>query len=259
MRSAAAATSPAVHPEVVARDEVAARAPRIGSDRLPVARGHDGQDGADHDGERHRQADRPDPGDDEDAHHLLGRIGRRADVVAAEHRQRLQLRKALVLLPLGADRAPDQERAHRAKPARPSRPIEDGALGRDQLPLVALARRSRRTDGRSSRRCRPAAGPAWSRAPRGAHPSCAVGQPSAGAATSITMSHSSRPGGQDAWASTPALRASARAAGSSRSASSSADHNAARDSPLHDIDGAANRQQGITDVRDRRGDACPMT
>ena len=122
--------------EVVAGDEVAARAVRIGPDRLPVAGGDDREDRADHDRERHREADRTDAGDDEDPHHLLGRIGRRADVVAAEDRERLQLREPLVLLALGADRAADEDRADLAQRARPSRPIEHGPLGGDQLALV---------------------------------------------------------------------------------------------------------------------------
>jgi hypothetical protein len=123
--------------QVVAGHDVAARAVRVRPDRLPVRERDDGQHHGDQQRQRQRESERAGAGQRQHPHDLLGPVGRRADVVAREDRERLDLRQALVLLALGADRAADEPRAERAQPGLPPPPLEDRAFGGDQLSLVA--------------------------------------------------------------------------------------------------------------------------
>ncbi len=82
--------------EVLASDDVGAAAVRVGPADLAVGERDHGQHHDDGDRHADRVGERAGGrGDDEDAEDLLGRVGRRADRVGAEDRQRLDLGQAL--------------------------------------------------------------------------------------------------------------------------------------------------------------------
>ena len=87
----------------------------IGLDRLGIARSHDPQHHDDDDGDGERQADCRQPAKHQDPHHLFGRVGRGADVVAAKDGERLDLGQPLVLFVLRADGPADESGAQVAQ------------------------------------------------------------------------------------------------------------------------------------------------
>ena len=96
--------------EVVARHDIARGALGVGLDRLPVRGDDDREHEDDENRERQRPGDGRHAGGGEHAHHLLRPVGRRADVVAAEDRERLRLREPLMSLVIGADGTTDERR-----------------------------------------------------------------------------------------------------------------------------------------------------
>ena len=133
--------------EVPLRHGVGAAAGRVGQADLAVAEGdRDQQDGdraADPDAERQRR----DAAEDQDPEDLLGRVGRRADRVGAEDRERLLLREALADLLLAARAA-----GRGAAPSRGTRPDPRRSAGRTRRPSRSAG------PGRSSGRARSAGG-----------------------------------------------------------------------------------------------------
>jgi hypothetical protein len=95
--------------EVVAGHDVGTARARVGLDRLPVRKDQERQHDEQRDGDRHDKAERGDPyGRDGDAQDLLGRVGRRREVVAREHSQRSRLAEPLVRQSLGVQGRPEQ-------------------------------------------------------------------------------------------------------------------------------------------------------
>ena len=137
MSSAAAAMSPRSGVSSDASDRVGAAAVGECETDLPVA----DRDHREQQRDRDRDLDRGEqcrgPGEDQHPQDLLGCVGRRADRVRAEDRQRLLLGQALADLLVDGERPPEQQRASRAMP-RPTwvRGRRRGLLGDE----VALAR-----------------------------------------------------------------------------------------------------------------------
>ncbi|MFT3853954.1 MAG: hypothetical protein QM733_14605 [Ilumatobacteraceae bacterium] len=99
-------------PEVLLGDDVAAATARVGEDRLAVAGDDDHQQDTDDDGDRHELGERrqADPGlADEHDEDLVGRVCRRRDRVAGEHRQGDLLGDPLVALVGRRDRLADED------------------------------------------------------------------------------------------------------------------------------------------------------
>ena len=117
-----------------------------------------GQEQRDRDGDLDREEQRARAGEHEDPQDLLGRVGRRADRVRAEDRERLALGQPLADLLLGRQRAPE----------------DDGADPGEQARRRASAARSRRA-WRSAGR-----GPCSGSTERAAAPPGRVGPPLSG-------------------------------------------------------------------------------
>ena len=86
---------PGPDPEVLAGDDVAAAAVRVGPDRLPVGHDDDREDGHDERRDGQREPECAGPGGQQGEQDRLGRVGHRRQVVAAEDGQRLDLGQAL--------------------------------------------------------------------------------------------------------------------------------------------------------------------
>ncbi len=99
------------HAEICACHGVGAAAGRVGEADLAIACGDDREQ--QRDGDRHGQAEeqRACPREHEDAEDLLGRVGRRADGVRAEDRERLLLRQPLLDVLVVRQRTPEQRAA----------------------------------------------------------------------------------------------------------------------------------------------------
>ena len=95
--------------EVVAGDDVGAAGGRVGLDRLPVREDQEPSTTSSAIVIGTTSAERGDAdGRHEDAEDLLGRVGRRREVVGREHRERGRLAEPLVLEPLGVQRRTEQ-------------------------------------------------------------------------------------------------------------------------------------------------------
>ena len=98
--------------EVLAADDVAAAAARVGEDRLAVRRDDDREQDRDRDADRDERAEaerEARPADRDDEEDLLGRVRGRRDRVGREHRERDGLRDPLVFHLGRGQRSPDQD------------------------------------------------------------------------------------------------------------------------------------------------------
>ena len=107
--------------EVPLRDRVGAAAGRVGEADLAVAEGDRDQQDRDRAADPDAERQGGDAAEDQDAEDLLGRVGRRADRVGAEDRQRLLLRQALPDLLLARERPAEEQRLRRASRPDPPR------------------------------------------------------------------------------------------------------------------------------------------
>ena len=120
--------------QVRARHDVRAAAARIGATDLPVRHRHDGQQDRDRDRDLDRQEHRARARQQQDAQDLLGRVGRRADRIGAEDRERLGLAQALGDLLFRRQRPPEHDPAHaREEPARRCQGDVGGRLGDERV------------------------------------------------------------------------------------------------------------------------------
>ena len=137
-------------PEVPLGHRVAAAAGRIGEADLAVADGDRDQQDGDRDADPQSPRQGGDPAEDQDAKDLLGRVGRRADGVRAEDRERLLLRQPLAELLLARQRPAEQDGL---APWR--RACRSGVVGADAASLAVSwpgpVQRKRAEWGRSTR------------------------------------------------------------------------------------------------------------
>ncbi len=139
--------------EVLAADDVAAAAARVGEDRLAVRRDDDREQQRDRDADRDERVEaerEARPADRDDEEDLLGGVRGRRDGVGREHRERDRLRDALVLHLGRGQRPTDQDPLHERHAAvalhalRPRhRPVSGpaGGLGVDQCAIQPASRR----------------------------------------------------------------------------------------------------------------------
>ena len=131
---------------VLASDEIAPAAIRIRADDPRLGEHDDRQDEHNGDRDRHRQRERADPRERENAHRFLGRVGRGRDVVRGEDRKAGRDANALLGLRFAVQTLADEDAQAGVPGASKASGCHHGLLGGDIAAAVTAEAAADRPD-----------------------------------------------------------------------------------------------------------------